>query len=107
VDGGPDGAALVPADRLDDWRERQAVKLEEAVARATPERVAEVLAGKPLEWHLRRLRAGTKTSLHVAHFVEHLYVIPRVVGDAVQPAIDVHDGPQGATSRLAGDRDRR
>jgi hypothetical protein len=87
-------AALFPADRLDDWRERQAVKLEEAAARSSSERMAEVLAGKPLDWHLRRLRAGTKTSLPVAHFVEHLYVIPRVVGDAVQAAIDVHDGPQ-------------
>jgi hypothetical protein len=87
-------AALFPADRLTQWRERQAIKLEEAAARATPERVAEVLAGKPLDWHLRRLRAGTKTSLPVAHFVEHLYVLPRVVGDAVQAAIDLHDGPQ-------------
>jgi Protein of unknown function (DUF3800) len=87
-------AVLFPADRLDDWRERQAVKLEEAVARTSQERVAEVLAGKPIDWHLRRLRPGTKTSLPIAHFVEHLYVIPRLVGDAVQAAIDVHDGPQ-------------
>lgn len=87
-------AALFPADQLDDWRERQASELEEAVARARPERVAEVLAGKPVDWHLRRLRAGTKTSLPIAHFVEHFFVIPRVVSDAVQAAIDVHDGPE-------------
>jgi uncharacterized protein DUF3800 len=87
-------AAMFPATQLDEWRERQAGELEAAVAGVSPQRVEQVLSRRPLEWHLRRLRPGSKTSLPVSHFAEHLFVLPRTIGDAVQAAIDVFDGSE-------------
>jgi hypothetical protein len=87
-------AALFPIDKLVDWRDRQADAVVEATSAVTPERVAEVLSQRSLDWHLKRVRAGGPASLPVPHFVEHVFVLPRVIGDAVQAAIDAHDGPE-------------
>jgi len=87
-------SALFPDDKLEDWRERQAGELVEATSTVTSERLEEILSRRSLEWHLSRIRADGQRSLPTPHFVEHLFVLPRVIGDAVQAAVDAHDGPE-------------
>jgi Protein of unknown function (DUF3800) len=86
-------AALFPSGLLSDWRDRQAQKLLDAVADVAGARVQEVMSGRPLSWHLARIRPGGRRSLRTPHYVEHLFVLPRTIGDAVQASIDAYDGP--------------
>ena len=87
---------LFPPDQLCEWRDNQANELIKAVNGRSPEEIKAVLAHRSLPWHLARIRGNGKASLPSPHFVEFLFVLPRVIGDAVQAAIDAYDGPTWA-----------
>lgn len=87
---------LFPNAGLPNWRQRQAAELVKAVEGRPKDEIETVLTNRPLPWHLVRIRCGRRKSLPTAHFVEFLFVLPRVIGDAVQTAIDTHDSPAWA-----------
>lgn len=83
---------LFPFSRLLKWRQDQADQLSKAVEGRPTDEIETVLTNRDLSWHLARIRHGEPLSLPTPHFVEFLFVLPRVIGDAAQASINAYDG---------------
>jgi hypothetical protein len=86
-------SAMFPAEGLASWREEQAEQLRKAAARTQEAELRVVLSNKDLDWHFKRLLPGFGSSLPAPQFIEYMFLLPRLIGDAVQACLDVFDGP--------------